>query len=72
MKSVKTKLVEANEKATKEEDKVDVGAFEKGAGAYFKNTILPNFKDYEFYTGESMDVDGMYGPPDSSLLLIAR
>lgn len=25
----------------------------------FAKKIVSNFKDYEFYTGESMDVDGM-------------
>ncbi|KAI1330487.1 translationally controlled tumor-associated [Xylariaceae sp. FL0255] len=38
------------------EEQVD--AFKKGAAAYSKK-VLSNFKDYEFYTGESMDVDGM-------------
>jgi len=36
----------------------EVEAFEKGAGAYAKK-IVANFKDYEFYTGESMNPDGM-------------
>ncbi|KAL7917383.1 translationally controlled tumor-associated [Trichoderma austrokoningii] len=33
--------------------------FEKGAQAYVKEKLLPNFKDFEFYTGESMNPDGM-------------
>jgi len=33
-------------------------AFEKGAAAYAKK-LIANFKDYEFYTGESMNPDGM-------------
>lgn len=36
----------------------DVTAFEKGAAGYAKK-IVANFKDYEFFTGESMDPDGM-------------
>ena len=36
----------------------DVAAFEKGASAYAKK-IVANFKDYDFYVGESMDPDGM-------------
>ena len=36
----------------------DVNAFEKNASAYAKK-IIANFKDYEFYTGESMNPDGM-------------
>ncbi|KAG9229728.1 translationally controlled tumor protein [Amylocarpus encephaloides] len=32
--------------------------FEKGAQAYAKK-IVANFKDYDFYVGESMDPDGM-------------
>lgn len=35
-----------------------VEAFEKGAAAYAKK-IIANFKDFEFYTGESMNPDGM-------------
>ncbi|KAI0254681.1 translationally controlled tumor-associated [Lactifluus subvellereus] len=35
-----------------------VADFEKGAQAYAKK-IVANFKDYEFYTGESMNPDGM-------------
>ncbi|KAG6868517.1 hypothetical protein C0993_001618 [Termitomyces sp. T159_Od127] len=35
-------------------------AFEKGAQAYAKK-IVANFKDYEFYTGENMDAEGMVG-----------
>jgi len=33
-------------------------AFEKGAQGYAKK-IVANFKDFEFYTGESMNPDGM-------------
>jgi len=35
-----------------------VPAFEAGAQAFAKK-IVSNFKDFEFYTGESMNVDGM-------------
>ncbi|KAB5595327.1 Translationally-controlled tumor protein [Ceratobasidium theobromae] len=35
-----------------------VDAFEKGAQAYAKK-IVANFKNFEFYTGESMNADGM-------------
>ncbi|KAI6047143.1 translationally controlled tumor-associated [Pisolithus marmoratus] len=50
MKAVKTKLGETNPE--------QVEAFEKGAQAYAKK-IVANFKDFEFYTGESMNPDGM-------------
>lgn len=53
MKAVKTKLQEKGADADK------ITAFEKGAQAYVKEKLLPNFKDFEFYTGESMDPDGM-------------
>jgi len=36
----------------------DITAFENGAKAYAKE-IIGNFKDYDFYVGESMDPDGM-------------
>ncbi|KAF3771446.1 hypothetical protein M406DRAFT_77315 [Cryphonectria parasitica EP155] len=53
MKAVKTKL--------QEEGKSDeeVKAFESGAQKFVKDKLLPNFKDFEFYTGESMNPDGM-------------
>ncbi|KAF7194356.1 Translationally-controlled tumor protein-like [Pseudocercospora fuligena] len=52
MKTVKDKLKEngADEEAIKE--------FEKGAQNFAKK-IVGNFKDYEFFTGESMNPDGM-------------
>lgn len=52
MKTVKAKLEE--NKLSAEE----VTAFEKGAAAFAKK-IVANFKDFEFYTGESMNPDGM-------------
>jgi hypothetical protein len=50
MKAVKAGLAETNP------DRVET--FEKGAQAYAKK-IVANFKDFEFYTGESMNPDGM-------------
>ncbi|KAI0774267.1 translationally controlled tumor-associated [Fomes fomentarius] len=50
MKAVKQHLQE------NKPDRVD--AFEKGAQAFAKK-IIGNFKDYEFYTGENMNPDGM-------------
>lgn len=47
MKAVKAKLPEGR-----------VADFEKGAAAYAKK-IVANFKDFEFYTGESMNPDGL-------------
>ncbi|KAK0384848.1 hypothetical protein NLU13_7326 [Sarocladium strictum] len=52
MKAVKAKLQEKG-------DDEAVTTFEKGAQGWVKNTLLPNFKDWEFYTGESQDPDGM-------------
>jgi hypothetical protein len=52
MKKVKEAL---KEKGASEET---ITAFEKGAQAYAKK-IVGNFKDYDFYVGESMDPDGM-------------
>ncbi|KAH8894935.1 translationally controlled tumor-associated [Thozetella sp. PMI_491] len=53
MKAVKTYL----QGAGKSDE--EVKAFETGASKYVKEKILANFKDYEFYTGESMNPDGM-------------
>lgn len=50
MNAVKAKLAE-----TKPEE---VEVFEKGAAAYVKK-VIGSFKDWEFYTGESMDPDAM-------------
>lgn len=50
MKSVKAKLAETKP------DRIE--AFEKGAQTYAKK-IVANFKDFEFYTGENMNADGM-------------
>ncbi|KAE8542850.1 hypothetical protein D1P53_000913 [Cryptococcus gattii VGV] len=50
MKAVKTQLQESNPDR--------VAAFEKGAQDLAKK-IVANFKDYEFYIGESMNPDGM-------------
>lgn len=36
----------------------EIDTFKKGA-ATFSKKVLGSFKDWEFYTGESMDVDGM-------------
>ncbi|KAI0268269.1 translationally controlled tumor protein [Gloeopeniophorella convolvens] len=47
MKTIKEKLPEDR-----------VAAFEKGAQAFAKK-LVANFKDYEFYTGESMNPEGM-------------
>ncbi|KAK4156028.1 Mss4-like protein [Chaetomidium leptoderma] len=52
MKAVKGKLQEAGKSAD------EVKAFETGAAAFAKK-IIGGFKDYEFYTGESMNPDGM-------------
>lgn len=50
MKAVKTKLEASNPDR--------VATFEKAAAGFAKK-IITNFKDYEFYTGESMDTEGM-------------
>lgn len=51
------KKVKAALKAKNASDE-EIKAFETGAGAYAKK-IVANFKDYEFFIGESMDPDGM-------------
>lgn len=56
MKSIKAKLQEAG----KSED--EIKDFENKAQAFAKK-ILANFKDWEFYTGESMNPDGMWVIP---------
>ncbi|CAO3622301.1 unnamed protein product [Cunninghamella echinulata] len=51
-KTLKAKLQENGKPAE------EIADFEKKAQAAAKK-IIANFKDYEFYTGESMDVEGM-------------
>lgn len=53
MKAVKAKLQELGK------DEAEVKAFESGAQKFVKEVLLANFKDFEFYTGESMNPDGM-------------
>ncbi|UNI16304.1 hypothetical protein JDV02_002747 [Purpureocillium takamizusanense] len=53
LKAVKAALQE------KGADADTITAFEKGAQTYVKEKLLPNFKDLEFYTGESMNPDGL-------------
>ncbi|SCV05685.1 LANO_0H12926g1_1 [Lachancea nothofagi CBS 11611] len=50
MKEIKNKLQETNPD--------EISTFEKGAQAYVKK-VVGSFKDWEFFTGESMDPDGM-------------
>ncbi|CUS20523.1 LAQU0S01e08526g1_1 [Lachancea quebecensis] len=50
MKSIKNKLQETNPD--------EIATFEKGAMVYVKK-VVGSFKDWEFFTGESMDPDGM-------------
>ncbi|KAL8381711.1 hypothetical protein RB595_005813 [Gaeumannomyces hyphopodioides] len=53
LKGVKEKL---KEKGKSDEE---IKAFETGAQKWVKEKLLPNFKDFEFYTSESMNPDGM-------------
>lgn len=41
-----------------DEDKVK--AFQKKVTTYWTEKLAPNFKDLDFYSGESLDPDGMY------------
>ena len=44
-------------------DDAEVKKFQTGAQNYYTKHIAPNFKEFDFYVGESMDPDGMYVPP---------
>jgi len=56
LKSYMKKVKEAMKAKGASDD--EVAAFEKGAQGYAKK-IVGNFKEYDFYIGESMDPDGM-------------
>ena len=53
MKAVKAAMQERDAPAE------EIKAFETGASKFVKETLLPKFKDFEFFTGESMNPDGM-------------
>ncbi|KAI4176673.1 MAG: hypothetical protein Q9188_006338 [Gyalolechia gomerana] len=53
MKKVVTKLKEGGA------DEEKIKAFQTGAQNYYTKHIAPNFKDFDFYAGESMDPEGM-------------
>ena len=40
-------------------DEEAIKKFQTSVQGYFTKVIAPNFKDYDFYVGESMDTDGM-------------
>lgn len=40
-------------------DEEKIKAFQTGAQSYYTKNIAPNFKDFDFYMGESMDAEGM-------------
>lgn len=52
------KVQEAMKASGAGEDKIK--EFQKKVQAYFTSKIAPNFKDFDFYSGSSMDPDGMY------------
>jgi hypothetical protein len=44
-----------------------ITSFEQNAQNYVKTELLPKFRDLEFYTGESMNPDGLYESPFRAL-----
>ncbi|KAL8822961.1 MAG: hypothetical protein Q9191_006316 [Dirinaria sp. TL-2023a] len=54
LKTVVTKLKE------KGADEAKVKEFQNKVQTYYTKKIAPNFGDFDFYTGESMNPDGMY------------
>ena len=37
----------------------EIKKFQAGIQNYYTKEIAPNFKDFDFYTGESLDPEGM-------------
>lgn len=72
------KVVEKLKESGKDEEFIKT--FQKGVQGYYTKNIVPNFADLDFYTGESMDPDGMYVSPstrwtanlESMLMLLHR
>ena len=56
------KVVEKLKEGGADDDKIK--AFQKKVQGYYTSKIAPNFFDFDFYTGESMDPDGMYASRD--------
>lgn len=54
------KVVEKMKESGADEDKIK--KFQTGAQGYYTKVIAPNFKDFDFYVGESMDTEGMFVP----------
>lgn len=54
MKKVVGKLKEAGK------DEEYIKGFQKGVQDYYTKKLMPNFRDLDFYTGESLDPEGMY------------
>ena len=54
-------MVEKLKEGGADEDKIK--AFQKKIQTYYTSKIAPHFGDFDFYTGESMDPDGMYVAP---------
>lgn len=52
------KVVEKLKEGGADEDKIK--AFQKKIQTYYTMHIAPKFGDFDFYSGESMDPDGMY------------
>jgi len=52
------KVVEKLKAKGKSEE--EIKSFQKGVQEYYTKKLVPNFSDLDFYTGESMDPDGMY------------
>lgn len=55
------KVVEKLKEGGADEEKIK--AFQKKIQTYYTLKIAPHFSDFDFYTGESMDPDGMYVSP---------
>ena len=51
------KVVEAMKAQGKSDE--DIKKFQTGVQQYFVKVIKPNFKEFDFYTGESQDHEGM-------------
>jgi len=60
MAQLKTYMKKVTEKMKeKGADEAAIKGFQTKVQGYYTKIISPNFKDYDFYVGESMDTDGM-------------
>lgn len=61
---LKTVVAKLKEGGKSEEE---IKAFQEGVQNYWKQKLVPNFANLDFYTGQSMNPEGMYVIPFANI-----